>query len=105
MKKRTATCIALSASVLVVALFFVFLGFLKNLTNPVDYNYGAQSYTYLVQEYDGKIGVFRYNEKTPFQIVDLSPAMLPPYDQAALKEGIPIRNENELQRILEDYTS
>ncbi len=105
MKKKTVTCIVVSASVLVVALFFVFLSFLKNLTNPVDYNYGAQSYPYMVQEYNGKIGVFRNNEKTPFQVVDLSPALLPPYDQAALEEGIPIRNESELQRILEDYAS
>ena len=58
MKKKTVTCIVVSASVLVVALFFVFLSFLKNLTNPVDYNYGAQSYPYMVQEYNGKIGVF-----------------------------------------------
>ena len=105
MKKKTVTYVVILASVLVVVLFFVFLSFLKNLTNPVDYNYGAQSYPYLLQEYNGKIGVFRNNEKTPFQVVDLSPALLPPYDQAALEEGIPIRNESELQRVLEDYTS
>lgn len=105
MQKKTVTCIVLSASILVVALFFVFLSFLRNLTNPVDYHYSAQPYPYTVQEYNGKIGVFRSNEKTPFQVIDLSPALLPPYDQAELEEGIPIRNESELQKILEDYTS
>ncbi|MEG2597165.1 MAG: hypothetical protein RR977_01960 [Oscillospiraceae bacterium] len=105
MKKRTITWIVVSASAVVILLFLIFMNLLKTLTNPVDYNYGTETYPYFIQQYDGKIGVFKNDSKTPIQVVELPPSLLPPYDQSELEAGIPVRSEEELQKILEDYTS
>ena len=41
----------------------------------------------------------------PQEVIDVPISLLPPYDQAQLRSGVPAANDAELSRLLEDYTS
>lgn len=60
---------------------------------------------YWLREYEGRLAVFRDGTDTPVQIIDLDVRTLPPYDQGLLQSGIAADSEQELSRLLEDYTS
>lgn len=79
--------------------------FLLFLKGPNEKAVKSPEYSYIVQEYDGKIGVFKASEKTPFQVINMYTSLLPAYDQTELKSGIFIKDESELQQILEDFAS
>ena len=59
----------------------------------------------ILGSWKGYVALFRKNADEPMQIFPYTVASLPPADQAALEEGIPIRNQRDLQKILEDYLS
>ena len=44
-------------------------------------------------------------KEEPRQIFPCPVDSLPPADQAALEVGIPIRNQRDLQQVIEDYLS
>ncbi len=85
-----------------VVLFF-------NLSNEV--NVEAQQQTpksnvyYLVSEYEGKIAVFKNDSTIPFEIYDTYISSLPRHDRLLLEKGIHASTKQELQDIIEDYTS
>ena len=57
-------------------------------------------------DYQGKIAVYSSMEaQTPQYVTDFDTAVLPRQDREMLKEGIGLRNEEELQMLLEDYGS
>lgn len=58
---------------------------------------------YLVTVYNGKIGVFRGNETSPFLTADIDVYLLPSEDISILKKGIPAESFSQVKRILEDY--
>ncbi|MGI5895036.1 MAG: hypothetical protein ACOX6P_10675 [Candidatus Merdivicinus sp.] len=60
---------------------------------------------YILREYNGQLAVFAWGEETPRQVIELNVEMLPPYDQGLLRAGIEAADEQELARLLEDYTS
>lgn len=60
---------------------------------------------YLVKEYQGHIGIFKHGEENPFQEIKIPVKDLPEADQKILSEGIPANDQNELNRIIEDYES
>ncbi|EJF42582.1 hypothetical protein HMPREF1141_1043 [Clostridium sp. MSTE9] len=59
----------------------------------------------MVRTYDGKIGIFKNEEKSPFEIIDVDVSSLPQTDQLLLATGIEADSTAELQRIREDYES
>ena len=101
MKRKSLIFIVL-VTVLISVSFLLFFGFLKNSRDTVA---KATEYSYIIKEYDGKIGVYKAEEKNPFQVIDIPVYLLPPYDKTELQSGIPVENEEKLQQILEDYTS
>lgn len=60
---------------------------------------------YILKEYNGKIAIFSSNSDTPINITNASVAKLPKDDQQSLKEGIKAKDEQELNRLLEDFCS
>ena len=63
-------------------------------------------YQYVVRDYQGKIAVYSSMESlTPQYVTDFDTAVLPLKDREMLKEGIGLRNQEELQMLLEDYGS
>lgn len=53
----------------------------------------------------GYVALFDRNQSEPRQIFPTMVSSLPPADQAALEEGIIVRNDRDLQQLLEDYLS
>lgn len=53
----------------------------------------------------GYVALFRGNDEEPWQIFPTSVAALPDADRQKLEEGIIIRSQTALDRILEDYLS
>lgn len=60
--------------------------------------------SYLVKAYQGKVAVFRFGEEVPLEVRDSHVDQFPEADRDLLKQGIPVHSEEELQRILEDYS-
>ena len=53
----------------------------------------------------GYVALFEKDSREPKQIFPCPAASLPEADQASLAQGIPIRNQRDLQQVLEDYLS
>jgi len=59
--------------------------------------------TYVVKEYNNKIGVYQNDEL--IRIVDVNVDTLGADDQQLLKNGITVHSKEELAGVLEDYSS
>lgn len=57
---------------------------------------------YMVRLHNGRIGVFRTGESLPYRYLDAELSLLPELDRQLLEEGIPARDDAELQSLLED---
>ena len=55
--------------------------------------------------WEGYVALFEKGSEEPRQIFHCPIASLPLLDQQALEEGIIVRNETQLQQLLEDYLS
>lgn len=64
-----------------------------------------QSISYTVSEYEGKVAVFKNSDKVPFEVYESYVSLLPESDRERLKKGIRTESTEELQKIIEDYTS
>ena len=53
----------------------------------------------------GYVALFDKGKDEPRQIFPNTVDSLPPEDQAALEKGIVVRNDRQLQQLLEDYLS
>lgn len=53
----------------------------------------------------GYVALFEKGREEPWQIFPTPVSALPQADQAALEEGIVVRNQRDLDRLLEDYLS
>ena len=60
---------------------------------------------YILKEYNGNIASFRCNDENPIDIFDVSVNSFGEYDKQALYKGIVAYSEEELNRLIEDYTS
>lgn len=70
----------------------------------IDNPYLANDY-YTIAEYQGKIAVFKNGENVPMDIYNVYVSTLPQHDKTLLEQGIKIETPEELQKIIEDYTS
>ena len=61
--------------------------------------------TMVLGSWKGYVALFVKNASEPSQIFPCPVDSLPPADQTALEAGIPIRNQRDLEQILEDYLS
>jgi len=55
--------------------------------------------------YRGYVALFKKGSEEPFQIYPCRVEALPEADQKLLEERIRVRNDEELNRLLEDYLS
>mgnify|MGYP003301723357 CR=1 FL=1 len=59
----------------------------------------------LLGSWKGYVALFEKGSEEPRQIFPCPVSALPEADQLALEQRIPIRNDRDLQKILEDYLS
>ena len=62
------------------------------------------SYQYILKNYQNQIVVYEKGNDTPIQILDVPISSLPQLEQAALESGVPIKDDQELRKAIEDFT-
>ena len=62
----------------------------------------ANSACFVLREYDGKIALFRENEPQPIAVYETTLKSLYPADAELLREGIRVKSEDEITRLIED---
>ena len=60
---------------------------------------------YIIKQYNGKVAVFKEGSNTPNQVFDVFVDTLPQVDAQALQSGILVTGDEDLKRLIEDYTS
>ena len=60
---------------------------------------------FILSSFRGYIALFDEDQEEPRQVFPYRTETLPPADQLALEQGIPVLNEKVLQHLLEDFTS
>ena len=66
---------------------------------------GPEAEAYILGEWEGRLAVYRPGETEPESVLDVYLGLLPPADAQALREGIPVADDEELDRRLEDFMS
>ena len=61
-------------------------------------------YRYILKDYNGRIALFLSDNDTPEEVFEIFTSSLPEEDVALIKNGILV-TEDEVKKILEDYTS
>ena len=59
----------------------------------------------ILGSYKGYIALYNKGADEPRQIFPCPVSSLPPADQEALEQGIPVRTQEQLDQLLEDYLS
>ena len=60
---------------------------------------------FILGSFRGYVALFDEESPEPRQVFPYQLAALPPADQEALEQGIPVRSEKHLHHLLEDYLS
>lgn len=60
---------------------------------------------YIVRAHQGCMAVFRPGENAPLEVTDTRIASLRRADQMLLREGIPVRGNEALAKLLEDFSN
>lgn len=66
---------------------------------------GGNITLYTVKAYKDKIGIFVGNNAEPDQVLDVYLDSLPKAEQSRLNAGIKINSQDDLIKLVEDYTS
>lgn len=64
-----------------------------------------RSAPYTIREWEGQVAVFEGDQPFPMQVYDSFVAALPEELRRQVMEGIPVEDEAQLSRLLEDCTS
>lgn len=102
MSKLLKTSIFSLICILCIGTLFVNLNNVEIYENNENQN---KEEFYTIKEYEGKIAVFKNNNSKPTTIYEAYVSLLPESDQIKLQNGITVNNTNDLQQIIEDYTS
>ena len=62
----------------------------------------ANSVYFVLREYDGKIALFQENESEPLAVYKTPINSLYPADKELLRDGIRLKTEAEISRLIED---
>lgn len=104
---RYSLFFALIFSITFFSYSLVFKSYIGNYANRNNHQATTESTSaiYTLSEYKGRVAVFYNNNSSPDEIYDSFLDSLPEDDVIALKEGITVFSKEELQQLLEDYTS
>ena len=64
-----------------------------------------EEYQYMLKEHNGKLGVFEQDKKEPYMLLDVNIETLPKIDIIQLKQGLKIKDKQELNDRIEDFSS
>lgn len=76
-----------------------------NITSESENKNIHDNFEYVLKEFNGKIAVFKKDDEVPHFIFDVYINNLPTDDQKELVNGIYAKDDIELNRLIEDYSS
>ncbi len=107
--KQKGVLITLIVCTLIVCLFFiVFIIKDYQQKNPTQSDITTKATTvtgYFLGEYNGKLATYKAGSDTPMEIFDVYVNSLPLDDREEIEKRLYARDENELQSLVEDFTS
>ena len=107
MKKYFMLLISVSVLIATVVVPFQLLSVAKDESVPAsaeaEYPENIETEYITVKEYNGKIGLFKSGEETPYDVIEVYTFTLPDYDKTILKTGFEIEREN-IESVIQDYT-
>lgn len=95
-----------TASVLLLAVFVATafsLGAKYEKVTPPETTSPSPLYT--LSQYDGKLALFKRGYSMPVEIYEVYLSSLPQAEQSKIKSGISAQTDEEILKIIEDYTS
>lgn len=96
-----------TASVLLLAVFvataFSLGAKYEKVTPPPETTSPSPLYT--LSQYDGKLALFKRGYSMPVEIYEVYLSSLPQSEQSKIKSGISAQTDEEILKIIEDYTS
>jgi len=96
----------LVAATFIVCLFLVNIGSgVKTSRNISAAASQTEAYRYLVKNHNGHIGIFSGESAEPEKVLSIRVDSLPAADIEALNKGIRLHSDEELLRLIEDYSS
>lgn len=66
---------------------------------------GETNCAYTICDYNGKIAVFKNGERSPEKVFDVYSSSLPKEEYENILSGIKIKDDDELQELIEAYSS
>lgn len=105
MNRTLARRLYLLIGVAAVSLAAIVVLLLVGAKRPAPQPESSAAAVYILGEWEGKLAVFLPGKENPSQIYEVYITTLPPAEQERLQAGVPVGSEEELGRLLEDYTS
>ena len=65
---------------------------------------GDEVYQYVLKNENNRIAVYERGKEEPVRVLDYPVDSLPYMEQSALENGIPVKDQSELQKMIEDFT-
>ena len=105
MTKKIKLIMAVIVS-LAMTVFMLFISAFFLVHN--DINTGAEevmiNLSYILKDYNGYLALFRGDSKVPYLVLESRTIFLNEYDRKLVFDGISVRTERELHRLIEDMT-
>lgn len=78
----------------------------KVVSSKNEVNTSSNILSYVVKDFNGNIAIFDANcNDTPIKVIDINTFFLPKADQEMLLKGIKVKDQTELNTLLEDLCS
>ncbi len=100
MKKHLIICSLIVLSTILISAYR--LNTVKDTIKP-----GIQitETVYILKPYNGKLAIYKNSSSVPYKVYNIQIDTLPKTDIELLKNGISVKSEQELNKLIADYTS
>lgn len=105
MKKKNPLAVRIIKYVEIAAIALSLSAFASQDTQTLQTENNNTKSEYRLSVYDGRIAVFETDETEPIEVFDVFVSSLPYDEQIELRNGLTATDRNELQKLIEDYTS
>lgn len=105
MKKLLLGTFLIIATCLLINTSLIFDSDKKKTTYNTESKPSSNILTYTVKDFNGNVAVFNSFDSNPIKVVNVYTSSLPKADQEMLLKGITVKNQLELNVLLEDLCS
>ncbi len=105
MKKKNPLALRVIKYVEIAVIALSLSAFASQNTQTLQIEKNNTETQYRLSVYDGRIAVFETDETEPIEVFDVFVASLPYDEQIELRNGLTATDRNELQKLIEDFTS